>query len=319
MVRNDDYWGPKPAFKNAVFRIIPDIATQIAELLAGRVDIVPAFPLDQIDSLEKSGRGTAKVQPILRTAFRGMDMRGRTGANPFQEKEVRQAVNYACNVKGYTESLQKGGDLTPGCVSPLAFGYDDTVKPYSYDPNQAKKVLTDAGYKPDSDGVMAKDGKRLEFSFVTGPSTVPNNSQLNQAISQDLQAVGIKATIQNFGDSTQYVTTVSSGKAQFYQFDWGYFSVFDADGILWDMFHSSSPYNYYSTPELDKLLEDGRGTLDQTKRKEIYSQIQNMLHDDAAVLFMFAVHGIWGVSSKIDWQPRSDEIDRLFEAKPKKA
>ena len=129
MVRNDDYWGPKPAFKNAVFRIIPDIATQIAELLSGRVDIVPAFPLDQIDSLEKSGQGTAKVQPILRTAFRGMDMKGRSGPNPFQEKAVREAVNYACNVQGYTESLQKGGDLTPGMVSPLAFGYDDTVKP----------------------------------------------------------------------------------------------------------------------------------------------------------------------------------------------
>ena len=67
------------------------------------------------------------------------------------------------------------------------------------------------------------------------------------------------------------------------------------------------------------MLEDGRETLDQAKRKETYSQIEHMLHDDAAVLFMFAVHGIWGVSSKIDWQPRSDEIDRLFEAKPKSA
>jgi len=317
MTRNDEYWGPKPAFKNAVFRIIPDIATQIAELLAGRVDIVPAFPMDQIDALNKSGRGTAKVQPILRTLFRGMDARGRSGENPFQDKAVRLAVNYACNVKGYTESLQQGGDLTPGCVNPMAFGYDKTVEPYPYDPKKAKQVLTDAGYKPDSDGVMAKDGKRLEFQFLTGPSTVPNNSQLNQAISQDLAAVGIKATIQNIGDSTQFTTTVSNNKAQFFQWDWGYFSVFDADGILWDMFHSDSPYAYFSTPELDKLLEQGRGTLDVDTRLKAYSQAQHLLHDEAAVLFMFGVHSIWGVSNKIDWTPRADEIDRLFEAKPK--
>ena len=82
MIRNDDYWGPKPAFQHAIFRVIPDIATQIAELLAGRVDIVPAFPLDQINALEDSGAGTAMVQPILRTAFRGMDARGRSGENP---------------------------------------------------------------------------------------------------------------------------------------------------------------------------------------------------------------------------------------------
>ncbi|HEX5504521.1 MAG TPA: ABC transporter substrate-binding protein [Thermomicrobiales bacterium] len=317
MERNDGYWGPKPAFKYGTFRIIPDISTQIAELLAGNVDIVPAFPLDQIDALEKSGRGKSFVQPILRTMFRGMDARGRSGANPFQDKAVRLAVNLACNVKGYANTLEKGGDFTPGCVSPLAFGFDKTVPMYDYDQAKAKQTLTDAGYKPDQDGVMAKDGKRLEFKLLTGPTTVPNNLQIQQAIVQDLQAVGIKAEIQNVGDSTAFVSTVTSNKTQFYQFDWGYYSVFDADGILWDMFHSDSPYAYFSTPELDKLLEDGRGTLDQQKRLEAYSKAQHLLHDEAAVLFMFAVHSIWGVSSKVDWQPRSDEIDRLFEAKPK--
>jgi peptide/nickel transport system substrate-binding protein len=146
---------------------------------------------------------------------------------------------------------------------------------------------------------------------------VPNNLQLNQAISQDLAAVGIKAKIQNIGDSTRFTTLVSTDKTQFFQWDWGYFSVFDADGILWDMHHSSSPYAYFSTPELDGYLEQGRGTLDKDKRLEAYSKAQHLLHDEAAVLFMFGVHGIWGVSKRIDWQPHADEIDRLFEAKPK--
>ncbi len=317
LTRNDEYWGPKPAFKNATFRIIPDIATQIAELLAGRVDIVPAFPLDQIDALEKSGRGKALVQPILRTMFRGLDARARTGPNPMQDKNVRLAINYACNVKGYADTLQKGGDFTPGNVNPLAFGYEKSIEPYPYDAKKAKQLLTDAGYKADSDGVMAKDGKRLDFKLITGPSTVPNNAQVNQAISQDLQAVGIKATIQNIGDSTAFTTMVSDSKTQFFQWDWGYFSVFDADGILWDMHHSSSPYAYFSTPELDKALEEGRGTLDSAKRQTAYSKAQQILHDEAAVLFMFGVHSIWGVSSRLDWKPRSDEIDRLFEAKTK--
>ena len=102
-----------------------------------------------------------------------------------------------------------------------------------------------------------------------------------------------------------------------YQWDWGYYSVFDADGILWDMHHSSSPYAYYSTPELDKLLEDARGTLDENARKAAYAKAQQILRDDAAVLFLWSLHAVWGVSSKVDWVPRSDEIDRMFEAKPK--
>jgi peptide/nickel transport system substrate-binding protein len=318
MERNDDYWGPKPAFKNAIVRIIKDPATAVAELLAGRVDIVPAFPFDQMKTLESAGAGQAVVQPILRTAFRGLDMRARSGPNPFTDKNVRLAVNYACNVDGYIKTLQAGGERTPGNVNKLAFGYDPSIQPYPYDVNKAKELLDAAGWKDGPDGVRVKDGQKFEIRFITSPSNMPNNQQVNEAIVQDLAAAGIKATIQNFGDVTSFTTTVSEGKGgPMYQFDWGYFSVFDADGILWDMHHSSSPYAYFSTPELDALLEQGRGTLDEARRKEAYSKAQKLLHDEAAVLFLWSLSGIWGVSKNVDWQPRGDEIDRLFEAKPK--
>src|SRR5512145_3081748 len=55
LVRNDDYWGPKPAFKHVRIRIIPETATQIAEVLAGGVDIIKAVPPDQMDVINKSG------------------------------------------------------------------------------------------------------------------------------------------------------------------------------------------------------------------------------------------------------------------------
>jgi peptide/nickel transport system substrate-binding protein len=235
-----------------------------------------------------------------------------------QDKNVRLAINHACNVDGYIKSLQAGGDRTPGNVSKLAFGFDASIQPYPYDPNKAKDLLAQSGWQPGSDGILQKNGQPLELRFITGPSTVPNNQQVNQAIVQDLQAVGIKASIQNFSDSTAFTTTVSEGKGgPMYQWDWGYFSVYDADGILWDMHHSSSPYAYFSSPELDKLLEQGRGTLDEAKRKEVYASAQKLLHDEAAVLFMWSVHSVWGVSNRIDWQGRSDEIDRGFEAKPR--
>ncbi|MBA2450361.1 MAG: hypothetical protein H0V51_20290, partial [Chloroflexi bacterium] len=316
--RFEEYWGPKPAFKNAVFRVIKDKATQVAELLAGRVDVVPSFPIDQMRTIESANAGKGLVQPILRTAFRGFDVRARSGPNPLQDKNVRMAVNHACNVDGYIKSLQAGGDRTPGNVSKLAFGFDQSVQPYPYDVNRAKELLAQGGWRPGADGTLAKDGQKLEIRFITSPSNMPNVRQVNEAIVQDLQAVGIQANIQNFADLTSYTTTVSEGKGgPMYQWDWGYYSVFDADGILWDMHHSSSPYAYYSTPELDKLLEDARGTLDENARKAAYAKAQQILRDDAAVLFLWSLHAVWGVSSKVDWVPRSDEIDRMFEAKPK--
>src|SRR5215813_12298179 len=63
LVRNDDYWGPKPAFKYVRIRIIPEQATQIAELLSGRVDILKAVPPDQMDVITKSGQARVSVSP----------------------------------------------------------------------------------------------------------------------------------------------------------------------------------------------------------------------------------------------------------------
>ncbi len=169
-----------------------------------------------------------------------------------------------------------------------------------------------------SDGVMEKDGQKLDVRFLTGASTVPNVRQLTEAIVQDLAGVGIKATIQNIPDATTRVNQVGEGKGgPMYWWDWGYYSVFDADGILWEMHHSSGANNYFASPELDKLLEEGRTTLDESKRKDAYSKAQKLLHDEAAVIFLWSATSVWGVSKRLDWTGRADEIDRIFEAKPK--
>jgi peptide/nickel transport system substrate-binding protein len=318
MERNDEYWGPKAAYKNAIVRVIADPATAVAELLAGRVDIVPAFPIDQMKTLESSGAGYTSKADILRTIFIGLDAMGRTGPNPFTEKEVRVAANHAIDKEGYISKLQAGGLLTPGNVSKLAFGYDATVEPYKYDPKTAEDILEKAGWKKGSDGVREKAGQKLEMRFITGGSTVPNTSQVYDAMVQDLNAVGFKINRQHIPDATTRVNQVSDGKGgPMFAWDWGYYSVFDADGILWDIHHSSAPLAYWKSPELDKLLEEGRTVLDEAKRKEVYSKAQKLLRDEAVVLFCWSATSVWGVSKRVDWTGRADEIDRIFEAKPK--
>src|SRR5262245_59615978 len=95
LMRNEDYWGAKPAFKYARVRIIPEQATQIAELVSGGVDIIKAVPPDQMDVINKSGLARTTTSPILRTAMLQMDQAGRAGANPFQDRRVRLAANLA--------------------------------------------------------------------------------------------------------------------------------------------------------------------------------------------------------------------------------
>jgi hypothetical protein len=82
LVRNDDYWGPKPAFKYVRVRIIPEKATEIAELLSGGVDIIKAVPPDQMDVIAKSGQARTSTSPILRTAMLQLDQAARSGPTP---------------------------------------------------------------------------------------------------------------------------------------------------------------------------------------------------------------------------------------------
>src|SRR5215831_7254964 len=305
--RNESYWGAKPAIKYAKIRIIPDKATQVADLLAGGVDIVRALPPDQIEVLKASGAAYVTTAPVLRTAFIELDSQGRTEKNPFMDKRVRQAVNYGTNIDKIIEFVLNGqARRTANVINPLAFGYDPNVKPYPYDPEKAKKLLAEAGYP-----------NGFEVRFLSTGADVPAQKQAAEAIQADLAKIGVRLKLNHIEDTNSVVTQAKEGKAgPMFQWSWGYYSVFDADGILYDIFHSGNPWAYYSSDELDKLIDEGRSTLDQERRKLIYSQVQQILTEEAAHLFLWGIYGIWGVNKRVEWSAPSDEIDRLFLAKP---
>jgi peptide/nickel transport system substrate-binding protein len=304
MVRNDDYWGPKPAFKHVRVRIIPEQATQIAELMSGGVDVIKAVPPDQMDVINKSGAARTSTSPILRTAMLQLDQAGRTGKNPFQDKRVRQAANLAVDMDAIIKHVLNGlGDRTATTINPMAFGFDPSVKPYQQDVAAAKKLLAEAGYP---------SGFEVGF-LTTAPIVEPALPQTSEAISADLAKVGIKTKKRYVGEVGPYVNLVRDGKADpMFEWSWGYYSIFDADAILYDVMRCGEPYSYYCNQAMDDLIIQGRSTLDQKKRAEIYTRAQKLVHEDAAYLFKWGLRGVWGISNRIEYEAPRDEIDRMF-------
>jgi peptide/nickel transport system substrate-binding protein len=310
LVRNDDYWGPKPAFKYARIRIIPEQATQIAELMSGGVDIIKAVPPDQMDVIGKSGAARTSTSPILRTAFLQLDQAGRSGKNPFQDKRVRQAANLAVDMEGIIKHVLNGlGDRTATTVNPMAFGFDPALKPYRQDVAAAKKLLADAGYPGG-----------FEVGFLqTAPIVEPALPQTSEAITADLAKVGIRTKKRYVGEVGPYVNLVRDSKADpMFEWSWGYYSIFDADAILYDVMKCGEPYSYYCNKALDDLIIQGRSTLDQKRRAEIYARAQKFIFDDAAYLYKWGLRGVWGVSNRVDYEAPRDEIDRMFLVTPRK-
>jgi peptide/nickel transport system substrate-binding protein len=310
LIRNEDYWGPKPAFKHVRIRIIPEQATQIAELMSGGVDVIKAVPPDQMDVINKSGQARTSTSPILRTAFLQLDQAGRTGKNPFQDRRVRLAANLATDIDGVIKHVINGlGDRTATTVNPMAFGFDPSLKPYKQDLAQAKKLLADAGYP-----------NGFDVKFLTGPPVVePAVQQTSEAISADLAKAGIRTQKRFVGEINVYVSLVKENKTEpMFEWSWGYYSVFDADAILFDVMTCGQAYSYYCNKALDDLVIQGRSTLDQKKRADIYARAQKLLHEDAAYLFKWGLRGVWGISNRIDYEAPRDEIDRMFVATPRK-
>jgi peptide/nickel transport system substrate-binding protein len=299
------YWGPQPAVKTLVFRPIPEVATAIAEMMAGTVDFIRLVPPDQIPAIEGSGRAYITTAPIIRVIFLNFDVAGRAGAGPTQNIKVREAISHAIDVDGIVTHVLGGRGLRLGTVvNPMKFGYDASIKPVPYDPGRSKQLLAEAGF-----------GNGLRLEFMTYSGSIIASRQVGDAVSGYLSKVGIQTNHQHIEDIGLSSNLERTGKLKdIYLASWGSWSVFDADMILYPRFHSSEAFAYVRDPKLDEWLDIGRNTVNPGKRMEAYRQVQRYVADNYLVFPMYAQTSIMAVSNKLNYKAASDETIALWRA-----
>ncbi|MFY0546101.1 ABC transporter substrate-binding protein [Brevibacillus sp. H7] len=295
---NEDYFKGAPKIKKVTFRIIPEVATQIAELQSGGVDIIRMVPPDMLAQLEGNPQISVASTPLLRVFYLALD----TKKKPFDDVRVRQALNYAVDVETIIKKVLGGKAVrTPAGVNPNHFGFDSSIQPYPYDPQKAKALLKEAGYE---------NGFETEIHYFT-PGM---GQQVVDAVISDLSKVGIKAKAKFYPESSAFVEKQRAGDLPFRLGHWGSYSVYDADAILQPMLHSEGVYGkYFNTPELDKLINEARSTVDQEKRKALYSQAQQLIQKEAPWIFLFSPMDNQAYNSKLLFQPRADERVYAYE------
>ena len=160
--RFEDYWAGspkgKPAIKKMSVRFVPDAATEMTELLAGRADWIWNLNPDQFEPVNRMPHLQAVRKESMRIGYLSLDAGGRTGAdNPMTKLKVRQAIWYAIDRKAIADKLVTGGSRVPlaPCV-PSQFGCDGEIATtYDYNPAKAKQLLTEAGYPDGFDVELA--------------------------------------------------------------------------------------------------------------------------------------------------------------------
>lgn len=301
-----DYWAgsPKltPAIKTLHVRFVPDIATQVTELLAGRADWAWNINPDQMENINKMPTLQAVRQESMRVGFLSIDAAGRSGAdNPLTKLKVRQAIFHAVNRKEFADKLVGGGSRVPHAPCfPSQFGCDgERAVKYDYSPEKSKLLLAEAGFP---------NGFEIEMVSYVQPTS------WGAAIQNYLGAVGIKARITQL-QVAPAIQKAWAGQAPLYMGSWGSYSVNDVSAILPVMFGAGAPDNYSRDPELERLVAEGGATGDRDTRLKAYSQAIQIATEKAYWLPINTYVNTYAFNRLLEFKTFPDELPRFYFAK----
>lgn len=303
--RNPQYFGGAKGMAKIPklkIRIIKETIPQMEALISGEVDLIRSGAVnpEQVPFLKQADQVKILSTDILRVYFLVMDAKGRSGATPFKDKRVRQAVNHAINRDEIIQHAFGGFAVSLNSVtSPLHFGHENHVTGYPYDPARARQLLAEAGYP---------NGFEVDYYAI-------NNESAAEHILDDLKAVGIRAKPKwMMGKWDQLYQKFLNGKIPLAFLTWGSYSIFDASALLNHFFMADSRACYGTTPEINRLLKQANDAQALEERAKLLSKAQKCIAEQAFWVPICSVEVICAMRKDLQFQPAVDEIDRYFMA-----
>lgn len=292
VVKNEKYWDTEQAKSNSItFKTIPEDFTRIAELETGGADLI--YPVSPVDVARVNDMDTARVQQSKSSNLTYLGFN--TEVEPFNQKEVRQAISMAINRDNLIDGILEGIALPAiGPLAPTVFGYSDQIDTFGYNVEEAKALLKEAGYE---DGFQTK-----LLTYEAGA-----NADLAVFIQAELKEIGIDVTIETV-ETGAYLDATGEGNSEMFIGAWGTVTL-DADYGLYPMFHSSNAgysgnRSFLKNDGIDTLLQAAREEGDVEKRLALYEEVQNLLAEEAPVAYLYHSELLAGVNSDVEgfWQ-----------------
>lgn len=271
--RNPFSWSVKPKIARVRFAVVPDAITMALELEKGSGDVeVNSLPMDVLPVLAK--RRNLRVDDGAGTEIQYLAFNLRDSI--LKHVRVRQAIACAINRKLIIRTLL-GGRAQPALslLPPDHWAWTGNVERYPYDPKRADKLLDEAGYKRDANGV------RFHLTMTT--SNDEGTRLLAEVLQQQLAKVGIAMGIRSYEFATFY-SDVTRGAFQMYSLKW--VGGNEQPDIFSYVFSTASfPPNganrgRYSNPHLDALLKNAAQIEDMARRRTDYVEAQQILARD---------------------------------------
>jgi peptide/nickel transport system substrate-binding protein len=326
MKRFDGYWGEKQHWEQVIRKEIPSDPARMAALKSGQVDLVNYVPATDYASMQRDKSVDTfiadtvyilNITPnVKETLPKPVKVDGKEiAANPLRDARVREAMDLAIDRKTLVRIVLEGLGRPANQLMPANFfGGSKNLPERPFDVNKAKQLLTDAGYP-----------KGFEIDFFCTNNRLPGDSAVCEALSQMWARAGLKVNA-NALNGTVFFPAQQKGEYSLWMSGWGTLTG-EASYTYGSLVHTADAatglgaFNKqgYSNPAVDKLLEEGSRTMDDTKRRALFEKASELSMTDRALIPSVQLQTIWASKAGMLTIPaRMDQETLAYEIKPKR-
>jgi len=277
LAKNAEYWGGAPKLDKVIMTIIPDAQARLAALRSGEIDFVTEMDPDQAATYRADANVSVVFNPSPMTWVWMLNNR----QGPTTNKKVRQALNYAWNRNALVKDLLL--DLAAPAIAPAAPSHPaspPTHAQYTYDPEKAKKLLAEAGY---ANG----------FSMTLAYGDRGANDQVNTLIQSDFRKIGVDVKLEKM-EYAAFLSMFSKGLPDQYGAGQTFWATSAHLGQWLETVFSSqfqppkgNNRTWYSSAEVDRLLDEARPISDPKKSAEAYRKVLDVVMEDAPWVWFY--------------------------------
>ena len=319
MARNDSYWGTKPAFDTVTVRFITNDAARVAALQSGTVDLIDSVPPADVKPLRAMSGVHLFSTPSARIIYLALDASrdkspfvvGANGQplepNPLRNPKVRLALSKLINRKLIIDRVLDGAGTAAGQLVPEGIiGYAADLKPEAYDPDGARALLAEAGYKDGFGITLHTSNDRFhgdkDIAQVIGQLFARGGLKVNGVVGQPYNVYATAATKREFSAFIfSFGTTTPS-------------SSFALVNVLetFDAANGTGAFNRtrYSNPAFDAALTKALQQFDDKERGAGLAEATRIAMKDVALVPLYWPNLYWATRGKFTYIPGKDEDTR---------
>lgn len=272
---NKEYWNPDDVkLDNLIFAITTDPSVRMQKLRAGECQVTLNPRPAELEGLKADKNIQMPEQPGFNLGYIAYNVEH----EPFDKPEVRKALDMAVNKKAIIDAVYQGaGQAAVNAMPPTQWSYDDSIKDASFDPEEARQLLSDNG--------IAEGTEVTLWAMPVQRPYNPNARLMAEMLQSDWAKIGLKVRIVSY-EWGEYLKRAKAGEHDIMLIGWTGDNG-DPDNWLGTLYGcdaiNGNNYSRWCDQRYDRLIKEARTLTDQEKRTALYKQAQGILKEEAAI------------------------------------